>query len=943
MGDDEADLVERIFRAAVSLVGDERDALVDRECGGDAELRGRVISRFRDHDADDANTLTLSSGGGSLDTTVPERIGSYRIIERVGEGGMGVVYHAEQDEPVKRRVALKVIKWGLDSKEVLARFELEYHALAVMNHSNIASIYDAGVTDRGLPYFVMEYVSGVPITEYCDREQLDTAKRLALFESVCDAVQHAHQKGVIHRDLKPSNILVAEQDGRPVAKVIDFGVAKSTEQGLTEETLHTELGRLVGTPAYMSPEQAETGSTDIDTRTDVYSLGVILYELLTGSLPVSADTIRGVSYSELQRIIQNVDPLRPSSRLSTTDEEASRLAGLRHTDTRSLARALRGDLDWITLKCLEKDRTRRYESAAELGRDVRRYLDKEPVLAGPASRAYRVSKFVRKHRVFVGATALVLAALTIGLGVSLWALDQEAKRSQELQLVSDFQASQLSGVDAERMAIQIRHGLLDRAKIAYERAKFTDDEVNDRLARLESLMAGADFTGLALSLLDQNVFARAADAIAKQFDGQPLVQGRLDQSLSDTLSAVGLIDRAEVSQRRSLVTFERQLGETHPETLHALFELGAILMRLGRFEDAEPVVRRAFEQQKALFGDDDRRTQKAYCGVGLLLIKQGKLEEAEVVCRDALERQRRALGRDDPLTLGSLATLGSLLVRRGKPNEAEPFLREALAGQRRVIGEENQETITTGNNLAVLLGELGKHEEAEASLRELLEILRRTFGDEHPDTLGTLNNVATELLSQRKFEEAEPYYRKVLEVRRRVLGGEHPDTLISVNNLGILFERRGEPAKAVPFYREALKTQRRLLSDEHSHTLVSVNNLGSVLREMGEFDEADRLGTEAVDTGRETLGPRHWFVGVFLSNHGRTLLAMERYSDAATRLEEAYSILSEVFGVDHGRTRGLVPHLVACYDAWEAEAPGVGHAEKAATWKTHLEAEPTSP
>ena len=407
--------VIEILHQASKLKGEERANYLDEACGGDNHVRAEVEGLLRAHDS--AGSFMDTSGIDKPDGTrhAPPVIDRYKLLDRLGEGGFGVVYEAEQTEPIRRRVAIKVIKPGMDSEQVVTRFEAERQALALMEHPCIARVLDGGLTADGRPYFVMELVRGVPITTHCDTKRLSIPERIKLCAMVCEAVQHAHAKGVVHRDLKPSNILIEEEFGTP--KVIDFGIAKALDQRLTEATIFTEQGQLIGTPQYMSPEQASMGAIDIDTRTDVYSLGAILYELLTGLRPFEPDSLRQAGFAEIQRIIREVEPERPSTRLSrlSTDSRASGLAEARRADTRSLATTLRRDLDWVVMKCLEKDRERRYETVSALAEDLIRFVENQPVLAGPPSAGYKLSKFARRNKNAVIASVTMAALLISGL------------------------------------------------------------------------------------------------------------------------------------------------------------------------------------------------------------------------------------------------------------------------------------------------------------------------------------------------------------------------------------------------------------------------------------------------------------------------------------------------------------------------------------------------
>ncbi len=540
---------------------------------------------------DDDGGGTVGGSAAQADPFVaPEQIGPYKILQELGDGGMGVVYIAEQREPVKRRVALKLIKPGMDSREVLTRFEAERQALALMNHRNVARVIDAGVTERGLPYFVMEYVKGAPIIEFCDQERLSTEQRLELFLEVCAGVQHAHQKGLLHRDLKPANILVTLEDGKAAAKIIDFGVAKALHQPLTDHSLYTQVGAIIGTPEYMSPEQASPSGSDIDTRSDVYALGVVLYELLSGELPFALGRLAGVDFGEMLRLIREEIPQRPSTRVSTLGDRSKTGARNRRADPKSWIKSVRGDLDWVVMKALEKERDRRYQSVDAFADDVRRFLRNEPVDAGPPSGLYRIKKYVSRHKIAVGAASVALVSLIVGLGMALvaWADAREseaaAKRSataaqeSESAAIESRDAARLAKANYDRLAGLVRVDQLRARDTWPARAEFVSamelwvQDAEETLGRLEEhreFVKGFETTNARRDLDGKLVFASAADEFLHRSTRDLIDElEELDGEFGEIASMRGRIDVAKTIRERSVVK-HRDLWEAAAERVRA--------------------------------------------------------------------------------------------------------------------------------------------------------------------------------------------------------------------------------------------------------------------------------------------------------------------------------------------------------------------------------------
>ncbi len=749
-----------------------------------------------------------------------EVIGQYRILQKLGEGGMGEVWEAEQLEPVRRRVALKVIKRGMDSAEVIARFETERQALALMDHPAIARVFDAGTTQRGRPYFVMELVQGIPITTYCDRHRLSVQQRLEIFRQACDGIQHAHQKAIIHRDIKPSNILVAEKDGIPVPKIIDFGVAKATAQRLTERTLFTELGQLVGTPEYMSPEQADLTAEDIDIRTDVYSLGMVLYELLAGVLPFDFRELRRAGLAELQRAIQNDEPSKPSTRVSRLGETSVSTAEIRGTSVGALVKSLRGDLDWIVLKALDKDRNRRYETVSSLASDIGRHLKHLPVEARPPSAAYRAKKFVRRHRAGVGmavVSLLLIATFAIGMTV------QSVRVSRER----------------------------DRAESEAAKSKAVVEFLQ------ETLGSADPYEGLGREVTISEVLEHAAGAVETSFADEPLTGAAVRQTIGVTYTRLGRYREAESLLRASLETRRRDLGPGHPDVAESLSQLASLRTAQGDYAEAESLYREALEIWQNEPGDVRAEIADARNGLGTTLYGDGRYAEAAELFRDAMELRREIFGDESEPVATSLNDLAMSLTRLGRYQEAEPLYLETLATRKKLYREDHPNLAQTLNNTGMFYYRSGDSDTAEPYLEQALEMNRRLLGDRHPEVSTGLNNIALVLVDKGEYRQAAEIFREVLELDKDLLGESHPYVAGTTRSLGDALMRGGELEEAEALLREAEERYRVAFDANHWQVYNSRSFLGACLALQGQYEEAEDLLLEAQSELDTHFGSEH--------------------------------------------------------------------------------------
>lgn len=889
-----------LFAAVAELPEHEQEAFL-LSAGVGAEVLDEVRELLRDTEQADGGRQTAApdhqTAAGVMEDS-PSQIGPYRLLQTIGEGAMGVVYLAEQTAPFRRIVAIKVVRQGMRTREVLERFSIERRALALMDHPNIARVFDAGQTEGGQPYFAMEFVPGVPITTYCEQQRLTVRAKLELLVPVCNAIQHAHQKGIVHRDIKPRNVMVTEVDGKPVVKVIDFGVARAVESGGAADSMATQFGSVVGTIAYMSPEQASLNHALVDTRSDIYSTGVLAYELLTGSTPLAGVTESAKTGLGLLAALEQVQ--------SQEAEAPSRRAPGAHLEV---------EIDWIVMKAIEKEPARRYQTVNAFGRDIQRFLDGDPVEAGRPSRAYRMKKTVHRHRWLLATVSAFMLVLVVATLISV----RQAIRATnaEQAAVEERDRARMAEHAARREAFRAQSAeerIRQEQEIVFQEKQRADSEAaisrtvgdflqNDLLAQASPNVQAGPSTSPDPNLTIREVLDRASNRVNEKLANQPpAVRAAIEHTLGSTYLELGLFEKARTHAERAVELRRRSLGPAHADTLSSLDRQAAALQGLARYPEAAAIWDGVLARQRASHGDRHPQTLSTLRRIAMLYRAQGKYPQAEELLGRVLQVRRKDLGEGNQDTLRAAGDLAAVYLTMGKHSEAEKLQRPTYEARRRLLGEEHPETLASLHDLAVAIHYLSRVAEAEPLYRKALETQRRVLGPHHAQTRTTMNGLGSCLNRLGKLDEALKLRLEHVELEKRFSGERHPSTLNALHNLGAVYDSLGEYGRAAEFFSKALTLQREVLGPENPAVLLTMYNLAGAVRKTGQYERAATLLEQVIEVRKRVLGTGHPAVQMARSGLALAYSDLGRHREAAEIAQDAYEARRRRFGENHFQT-----------------------------------------